>query len=90
LNIQLTRDAMSPETRDDAAQVSARLQNLLQDLMDVRQSIDSLPRDDPDRVTNPRVPNVFWDIDAGEIVNRSVNIGVSFNGTEYIVRIDRV
>lgn len=68
---------------------------LLQGFMEVRQRLNTLPRDDPDRDTDPALPYLFWD-GPGQpgntfLVGRCVEVGeITWDGTRADVPLKRL
>ena len=66
----------------------------LQDQIDFRQRLNTLPTDDPDRTTDPAKPWLFWDGPGQpgntDLVSRSdVITNVVWDGTRYVVSVRR-
>jgi hypothetical protein len=68
----------------------AQLIQLLQGLLDYRQRRNQLPRDDPDRATDPDRPDLFWD---GQfLIHRPITVtGARWNETEsrFVIGLER-
>lgn len=90
VNTEATRLALPTDQRDDTGKLAERLTQELQLQMDVRQPIDSLPDDDPDKTIDPARPDLFWDRSTRELVGRAVIVTVAWNGSEYIPSVRRV
>lgn len=87
---EATRLALPTDQRDDTGKLAEQLTTELQNQMDVRQPIDSLPDDDPDKTIDPDRPDLFWDRSTRELVSRSVIVTVTWNGSEYVILVQRV
>lgn len=72
LVIEEIRQSLPGNQQADNDALAAKLTTTLQSLIDVRQRINQLPRDDPDRDTDPARPDLFWDgqylVGRGDIV----------------------
>ena len=74
---------------------AGRLQTALQNVFDVRQTLLSLPTDDPDKIVNPNKPYLFWSdsfgtpdgniVTATHLTGRSCLAKVTWNGTTFVV-----
>jgi hypothetical protein len=75
-------------------EIAAAFVPFLQDQLDVRQKLNTLPSDDPDRSTDPAQPFLFWDGPGQpgntDLVSRSVIVeDVVWNGSVYVVTLRR-
>ncbi len=72
----------------DNVKVAAFIKAELQAHLDVRQNRSDLPNDDPDKTTNPKRLDLFWD--GGNLVGRGVIVtNVVWDGTTYAVSLRR-
>lgn len=62
--------AIKSDFTGDQSKVEADVKKSLQDNLDNRQLIADLPDDDPDKVSDPGLPYLFWD--GSFLVGRSV------------------
>ncbi len=65
----------------------------LQNFLDVRQALSTLPDDDPDKTIDPERPDLFWDPPGdptGDLVGRGCVItDVFWDGTRFVLTISR-
>jgi hypothetical protein len=85
----IARAVMPANQRDNPILVAAKMTDLLQRQLDVRQLLTSLPLDDPDRTINPNRSNLFWDLTTLELVGRSVKVTVSWVNNRYELKLER-
>ena len=88
----LEGDVVGVGTKEETA---AAFIPFLQDILDKRQKLNTLPNDDPDRSTDPAKPFLFWDGPGQpgntDLVSRSVLVkNVIWDGTNYAVTLERV
>lgn len=90
VNIGQVRSAMPANRRNNAAAVVAAVQQALQNALDVRIPRASLPLDDPDLLTDPARPDLFWD--GPDLVGRSVlaTVGWDASTSRYTLMLQRV
>ena len=79
VNVATVRSSLPGSQRNNATLVAAAVQKSLQDLFDVRIPRASLPLDDPDLLSDPARPNLFWD--GTDLVGRSVKVTLTWNAT---------
>lgn len=79
---------MAVGDRSDMAKVAAAMQAELQSALDVRQRIFDLPNDDPDKTTDPKRPDLFWD--GADLVGRAETVTVAWDGVQFIPTVTRV
>lgn len=68
--------------------MAAALQSALQAELDQRESIASLPDDEPSKTTDPARANEFWD--DGDVVSRTTVALVWWDGGKYVARMQSV
>lgn len=80
-----------PDSQEKADEIARFIQ---EEYLDVRQRLNTLPNDDPDRQADPALPILFWDGPGSpgqtDLVGRSVLITVVWTGSEYIPRLVRI
>jgi hypothetical protein len=79
---------------DDQTKADA-IQEFIQDnFLDFRQRLNTIPTDDPDRITDPNLPYLFWDGPGSpgqtDLVSRPVEIIVTWTGSEYLTELRRI
>ena len=63
-----------------------RARDRLQDLLDFRQPLADLPVDDPDKTTDPALPDLFWD--GNDLVGRNTVVDwFRWDGVRLSVRV---
>ncbi len=80
-----------PGTKDEKASAFIPF---LQDKLDFKQKLNTLSIDDPDRTTDPALPNLFWEGPGQpgntDLVGRSdVVENVIWDGSQYVVTVRR-
>ena len=79
---------------DDQAKADAVALFVQENYLDVRQRLNTLPNDDPDRTTDPARVTLFWDgtgaLGTTDLVGRSVEITIEWTGSEYITTLRRL
>ena len=88
VNIGTIRSAMPANQRNNVAAVVEAVRKALQASLDVRIPRTSLPLDDPDLISDPARPDLFWD--GTDIVGRSVLVTLSWSGNAYNLTLQRV
>jgi hypothetical protein len=78
---------------------AAALEAAVQALFDNRLSLVSLPLDDPDKVTNPDLPNIFWSLADGtaelnpvlatHVTSRSCRVTITWDGSKFVPRLQQ-
>lgn len=80
-----------PDSQAKADEIARFIQ---EEYLDVRQKLNTLPNDDPDRTTDPALLTQFWDGPGSpgqtDLVGRSVLITVEWTGIEYIPTLKRL
>lgn len=83
INFQFSGVQFPPGSADAIEMVRATIQNQL----DERQKLNTLPNDDPDRQSDPGLPNLFWDGPGQpgntDLVSRSLIVTVTWDGEKY-------
>ena len=79
---------------DDQQKADAVALFVQEEYLDVRQRLNTIPNDDPDRTTDPARTTLFWDGPGApgqtDLVSRSVGITIEWTGSEYITRLRRL
>jgi hypothetical protein len=79
---------------DDQTKADAIQDFIQENYLDVRQKLNTLPNDDPDRTIDPALPYLFWDGPGSpgqtDLVSRSVLITVTWTGSAYETLLERV
>jgi hypothetical protein len=81
---------------DSQAKADAVAEFVQENYLDVRQTLNTLPNDDPDRTTNPDTPTSFWEGDGSPplvnttLVSRTIEISIEWTGSEYITALRRL
>lgn len=79
---------------DDQAKADAVALFVQENYLDVRQRLNTIPNDDPDRTTDPARATLFWDGPGApgttDLVSRSVEITIEWTGSEYITTLRRL
>ena len=82
---------VGPDNQAKADSVALFVQ---ENYMDVRQKLNTLPNDDPDKTTDPNTSTLFWDGPGApgqtDLVGRSVEITIEWTGREYITSLRRL
>lgn len=82
---------VGPDNQQKADAVALFVQ---ENYLDVRQKLNTLPNDDPDRTTDPSRESLFWDGPGApgttDLVSRSVEITIEWTGSEYITSLWRL
>ena len=81
------RATLCGAARNNPVRICEAATILLQNQLDVRQSLASLSVDDPDKTVNPNRPDLFWS--GTDLVGRSVLVQVVWNGTRPELRLSR-
>ena len=87
----LEGDVVGVGTKEE---IAAAFIPFLQDILDVRQKLNTLPNDDPDRTIDPAKPWIFWDGPGQpgntDLVGRSIIVeDVIWDGSVYVVTLKR-
>ncbi len=87
--LTFNEDVMGVGTKDELATAFVPF---LQDQLDFRQKLNTLPSDDPDRTTDPNKPWLFWDGPGQpgntDLVSRAdVVVSVVWDGSVYVVTV---
>ncbi len=61
VSVTTVRNSLPPPRRVDGDEVAGLMQDLLQGTQDFRQSLNSLPSDDPDKTIDPARSDLFHD-----------------------------
>ena len=90
-SVTFNEDVMGAGTKEE---IAAAFVPFLQDQLDFRQKLNTLPNDDPDRSTDPGLPWLFWDGPGQpgntDLVGRSDVIeSVIWDGSQYVVSVRR-
>ena len=81
---------------DDQAKADAVALFVQENYLDVRQTLNTIPNDDPDKTINPDSPTLFWDgpgtppLVNTDLVSRAVEITIEWTGSEYITTLRRL
>lgn len=79
---------------DDQAKADAVALFVQENYLDVRQRLNTLPNDDPDRTTDPGREDLFWDGPGApgttDLVSRSVEITIEWTGSDYVTSLRRL
>ena len=89
---QVARGFLSGSSKNDPDLIAAKMQELLQNDLDVVQLLTALSEDDLDKTIDPARPDLFWrDLGGGIIVliGRGVVVSVTWTGTEYSIELRR-
>lgn len=78
---------LSLPDRMNGEKIAARLTRDLQNKLDTRQLISTLPDDDPDKTHDPARPDLFWDNNI--LVGREGVVTVTWDGTQYHIEWSR-
>jgi len=81
------RQKLPPPDRNDAIKIAAQMTADLQDKLDKRQDLKTLPIVDPDRTTDPSLGEfLFWEVVGPDtfLVSREGVVTVTWDGAEYI------
>lgn len=80
-----------PDSQEKADAIAEWIQ---ENYLDVRQLLNTIPPDDPDRQADPNTPRLFWDgpgtPSQTDLVSRSVLVTIEWTGTEYIPTLTRI
>jgi hypothetical protein len=90
VSVTTVKNSLPPPRRVDGDEVAGLMQDLLQGMMEFRQSRNSLPDEDPDKATDPARPDLFWD---GQfLVSRPVLVEFTWNAseTQYEIKITKL
>ena len=84
-NATLARTALVGQDKQNPVKIGAQMSALIQALLDTRQTLASLPADDPDKTTDPGRCDLFWLTVGGTtyLVGRNIVVNILWNGDRY-------